>query len=337
METMTHTARTIKASWVFFAALTACLAVAQETPVFRGESQIVEIPVLVKGADGHTVYGLPAKDFIVADDGVEQTVQLDQSADSAPVSIVVAVQTGRRAKREFSRLGRLGSMLDDIIAEGPATSEITLVEFDSRVRTVRGFNRDDTSVADYLSNLSPGDRGAAILDAVSYSVRLLSNLPKDHERMLLLISETRDHGSHKTKLQDLIEEAGRTNVLVYSLAFSPSLSQVLDTERGLNRDEWRPAQAPFDVGNPLFMTINAMRRNTAKSLASMTGGEYELFATGKTFEDHVFDFTNHLHNRYVLTFEPKQPHPGLHQLSVRMCEPSHNWTVLARTSYWAQK
>lgn len=333
---MTPSACTIKAFCIFFVALTACFTLGQENPIFRGESQIVVIPALVTAPDGHTVYGLQAKDFIVEDDGVEQAVQLDQSADSQPVSIVVAVQTGRRAKREFSRIGRLGSMLDDVIAEGAATSEITVVEFDSRVRTVRGFNHDDTPIVDYLSNLLPGDHGAAILDAVSYSVRLLSNLPTDHERMLLLISETRDHGSHKTKVKDLVEEVGRTNVLMYSLAFSPSLSQVLDTERGLNQDEWRPAEAPFDVGNPLFMTMNAMRRNTAKSLAGMTGGEYELFATGRTFEDRLFDFTNHLHNRYVLTFQPKQPHPGLHQLKVRMREASNNWTVLARTSYWAQ-
>jgi VWFA-related protein len=329
-------ARTIKALGVVLAALNACLLLGQENPRFRGESQIVVIPALVEAADGHTVYGLQAEDFIIEDDGVDQTVQLDQSADSAQVSIVVAVQTGRRAKREFSRLGRLGAMLDDIIAEGPATSEITVVEFDSRVRTVRGFNHDDPPVADYLSNLSPGDHGAAILDAVNYSVRLLSNLPKDHERMLLLISETRDHGSHQSKVQDLIEAVGRTDVLMYTLAFSPSLSQVLDTERGLNRDEWRPRGAPLDVGGPLFMTINAMRRNTAKSLASMTGGDYELFATSKTFEDHMFDFTNHLHNRYVLSFHPKLPHPGLHQLSVRVRNGSNHWTVWARTSYWAQ-
>ena len=73
-----------------------------------------------------------------------------------------------------------------------------------------------------------------------------------------------------------------------------------------------------------------------KSLASMTGGEYELFATQKTFENHVIDFTNHLHSRYTLTFQPKDPHPGLHQLHVQVRD-SKNLIVLARTSYWVQK
>jgi hypothetical protein len=201
---------------------------------------------------------------------------------------------------------------------------------------VRGFSRDEAPVADYLKNISPGDNGAAILDAVNYSVRLLSNLPKDHVKFLLLVSETRDHGSKKGSLKELVEAIGRSDILLYALPFSPSLSQVLDTERGLNKDEWRPAEAPLDFGGPTFMAMNAMRKNIPKSLASMTGGEYELFPTHTTFENHIFDFTNHLHTRYVLTFQPKQPHAGLHQLRVRVRQ-SNNLIVLARTSYWVQK
>lgn len=68
----------------------------------------------------------------------------------------------------------------------------------------------------------------------------------------------------------------------------------------------------------------------------MTGGEYELFESRKSFEDHMYDFTNRLHSRYVLSFQPKDPHVGFHRLSARLRE-SNGLTVLARTSYWAQK
>ncbi|HEX4663071.1 MAG TPA: hypothetical protein VH196_01690, partial [Terriglobales bacterium] len=241
-----------KAICILSMVVISCSSLGQQNPVFRGESQIVIVPALVHDSHGQTVYGLQAKDFVVEDDGVEQEIRVDERADSQPVSIVVALQIGRRARREFSRLGQLGSMLDDILAEGESVSEITVIQFDSRVRTVRGFTRDEGPIAAYLADISPGDNGAAILDAVDYSVRLLENLPKEHERILLLISETRDHGSHKAKLEQVVEAVGRSNVLVYALPFSPSLSQVLDTERGLNKDEWRPAGAPFDVGGPLL-------------------------------------------------------------------------------------
>jgi len=84
------------------------------------------------------------------------------------------------------------------------------------------------------------------------------------------------------------------------------------------------------------MAINSTRKNVARGLASMTGGEYELFDSRRSFEDHLFDFTNHLHSRYILSLQPKQPHAGLHHLQVRAGAADH-LTVLARTSYWAQK
>ncbi len=47
------------------------------------------------------------------------------------------------------------------------------------------------------------------------------------------------------------------------------------------------------------------------------------------------DFSNHLHSRYLLSFQPARPQPGLHQLTVKLKQPGND-SVLARTSYWAQ-
>jgi len=121
---------------------------------------------------------------------------------------------------------------------------------------------------------------------------------------------------------------------VYALAFSPSLSQVLDTERGANRDEayW---DAPPDIIGTLLMARNAMKKNITRAIASMTGGEYELFTSRKAFESRLVDFNNHLHSRYVLSFAPQNPHPGLHQIQVRLKQPPPGVSILSRTSYWA--
>jgi hypothetical protein len=84
-----------------------------------------------------------------------------------------------------------------------------------------------------------------------------------------------------------------------------------------------------------YQAGQAMRKNVPSTVASMTGGEYELFATRKKFEVRMNDFTNHLHSRYLLSFAPKSPHPGLHQLRVRL-KSAPELTILARTSYWAE-
>jgi VWFA-related protein len=307
-------------------------AVAQHDPNLRVQSNVVLVPTLVKDAEGHVVYGLTQSDFTINDDGVEQAVHLDESAESQPASVVVAVQTGRRAWREYSRMRGIGPMLTPVFDQ--LRSRVALVEFDSHVNLVEDFSDDETPIYEDLKKLQPGDGGAAIRDAVDFSVRLLEKEPAERQRVLLLISENRDHGSHVTKTDDVVAAIGNSNTVVYALAFSPSLSQVLDTERGANRDEayWG---APPDIIGTLLMARNAMKKNITKAIAGMTGGEYELFATRKGFEGHLVDFNNHLHSRYVLSFAPQQPHAGLHQIQVRLKEPRSGTTILSRTSYWA--
>ncbi len=77
-----------------------------------------------------------------------------------------------------------------------------------------------------------------------------------------------------------------------------------------------------------------MKKNTTKTIAAMTGGEYVLFTSQKAFESRMVDFTNHLHSRYLLSFEPQRPHPGLHKIEVRLKQPAAGTRLLSRTSYW---
>jgi VWFA-related protein len=308
-------------------------AFAQQDSNLRVQSNVVLVPTLVKDAEGHVVYGLTKNDFVIDDDGTEQAVRLDESAEFEPASVVVAVQTGRRAWREYSRMRGIGPMLTPVFDQ--LRSRVALVEFDSHAHLVDSFSNDVTSVYESLKNLTPGDNGATIRDAVDFSVRLLEKEPADRQRVLLLVSENRDHGSHLTKTDDVVAAIGNSNTVIYALAFSPSLSQVLDTERGVNRDEayW---DAPPDIKGTLLMARNAMKKNITKAIAEMSGGEYELFTTRKGFEIRLVDFNNQLHSRYVLSFAPKEPHPGIHQIHVRLKQSLPQTTVVSRTSYWAR-
>ena len=301
----------------------------QQEPSFSSQGNLVPVPTLVRDAAGNAVYGLQAQDFIIEDDGVEQVVHLDEAAEAEPISLVIAVQCGRRAEREFGRMAGLAAMLDPILSG--RQNEAALLIFDSKLNLVHDFTKHAEVIEEDLKNLEPGDHGAAILDAVAYSAKLLAKRPEGRQRVLLLISETRDHGSHFAKIDDAVRLVGVTHTLVYALPFSPYISQQLDTARGSNRDEWSPN---FDFIEKLAAARQAMRKNSAKALASMTGGEYELFATRKRFESDMIRFANHLHSRYLLSFEPKNPHPGLHRIRVRLRNSASNQTVLFRSSYW---
>lgn len=299
----------------------------QET-TFKTQSNLVSVPTMVIGQDGNPVYGLRADDFVIEDDGVPQLVHLDDSAETEGLSLVIAVQCGRRARREFDRMKGLASMLDPALNE--PNTEAALVYFDSKLNLVRDFSSDADLIETDLKNLQPGDGGAAILDAVALSVRSLERRPPERRRVLLLISETRDQGSHFHKLDDVISLIGSTNTAVYALTFSPYISQQLDAMRGTNSDEWPPN---VDILEKLAAIRQSMKKNAPKSLTNMTGGEYATFTTRDAFETSLVAFANHLHSRYLLSFQPEGPHPGLHTLSVRL-KKAGNQSVLFRRSYW---
>jgi VWFA-related protein len=299
---------------------------AQDT--IHSQSNVVTIPALVKNAKGEAVYGLGAKDFVVEDDGVEQAVDMDEAAEGSAMSLVIAIQRGRRANYEFPRIRGLSAMVDPMLEAG--LGSVAIVEFDSHAELIQDFSSNSEKTEKTLKALQPGDGGAAILDAVDYSVKLLEKTPKARQRVLLLISETRDHGSNQVKVDDVVAEIGQSSTAVYALAFSPSRSNVLDTIRGNNMAEMHPSP---DLLAPLILAAEAMKKNTPRTVAAMTGGEYELFATRTSFEARMIDFTNHLHSRYLLSIEPKNPHAGLHQIQVRLRDPGDR-TVLARTRYW---
>src|ERR1700722_8581810 len=134
----------------------------------RSQSNIVFVPVLVKDPTGQIVYGLNANDFVIEDDGVAQTVHIDDAPDAQPLWLVIAIQKGRRANYEFSRIRTLATMIEPLFSNEKAANGQTkaaLVEFDSGVKTVRDFTGNFSLIEDDLEKLKPGDNGAAILDA----------------------------------------------------------------------------------------------------------------------------------------------------------------------------
>jgi VWFA-related protein len=312
-------------AFLFF---TCCCPVhAQESPTIQVQTSEVLVPTLVEAARGEVVYGLGPKDFTLTDNGVPQQIHVDDDMDSEPVSVVVAVEKGRMSAIQFGRINHLAPLLDLFLGDGQ--SEAALVSFDSKPHTVVGFTRDSERIGSGLQHLEPGDGGAAILDTVAYAVNLLESQPQNYRRVLLLISETRDHGSKDVNPQRLVEKIGSSNTLVLSVSFSPSKALLLYDLQ--NSDQ---SGGVADLLTPLMMAIQAVRKNVAREIAIMSGGEYAPFTTERAFEDRIQEVAKHARNRYLLSFRPTDNTPGLHVLDVELAR-DYPARVVARTSYWA--
>ena len=285
------------------------------------------MPTLVEGKGGKVVYGLGAPDFALFDNGKAQRLRVDEDLDTAPVSVVVALETGRTSMLEFDTVRRLGSLLDLFL--GDQKSEVALVTFDSEPHLVCDFSGDAAPAKDALAHLAPGDGGAAILDTAGYGIQLLQDRPESHRRVLVLISETRDHGSRQVKEEELVKAVGTSNTLVVSLAYVPSRAEFLHDLKSNDG-----GSGMFNLMTPLMMAVQAMRKNTTRELAEMSGGEYAPFMRERAFEERVVAVSRHARNRYLLSFQPTDRGEGLHALEVRVTAPGVE-RVVARSSYWA--
>jgi len=80
--------------------------------------------------------------------------------------------------------------------------------------------------------------------------------------------------------------------------------------------------------------MNQMHHNLPESVAKLTGGEYFSFNNKRSLERDLLTISNRIPNRYVLSFHPQSPHPGLHTIELRL-KDYPNLEVRARGSYWA--
>src|ERR1035437_6808831 len=296
-----------------------------ETTTLRVRANEVLVPTLVEKPGGGIVYGLKPVDFVLEDNGVPQKIRVQEEMDTAPVALVVAVELGGVSVLEFDKLAKLGPLLDLFLSDG--RGQAALVGFDSKPHLIRDFTHSSEDLNEALKSLQPGNGGDAILDTVSYAVDLLQSQPKEYRRVLLLISEERDHGSKHTKPEQLIRKIGGSDVLVLSVSFSPARAELLHDikDNGDNRT--------MNMISTLFMVVQAFKKNVAKEVAHMSGGEYTTFTGDKGFEKRVVESAKHARNRYLITFSPSDPTPGLHTIRVRTAQ-DYGARIVARANYW---
>ncbi len=298
-------------------------------PIFRVDTSVVLVPTLVEMPSGEVVYTLKPNDFILEDNGKPQKFRVDEDFDQAPVSLIVAIEKGRTSLLQFQKISKIAPLVDLFLGQG--RGEAAVITFDSQPQLLTDFTGDTDAIAKDLRQLLPGDGGAAILDTVSYCIDLLEQQPKNRRRVLLLISESRDHGSKHVGSQQLIERLGTSNTLVLSVTYSAAKAEFLNDLKGD-----KGAGPTMNMMTPLMMALAAVRKNVAKELAVMSGGEYAPFTREKAFQDRIAEVAKHARNRYLLSFDPTDRTPGLHMLKVRLAE-DYGAHVVARTSYWAEK
>src|SRR5277367_5337739 len=345
--------------------LSPVLAIAQQaedTPTtLTVRSTLVQVPVQVKTKSGKNVYELTADNFVLTDNGVPQQITLDDDTGSQPLALAIVVQTGGAGAAHIGDYRGLSAIIDAIV--GNVDHLVAVVSFDSTTRLLQPFTLRTELAAKQLNYLQVGDNGAAILDGVAFAVSQLRQQPANYRHAILLFSESIDQDSNTT-LEEALRLISDTNTTMYTFAFSSTHAAVRHEASKFNQTEPGPthgcfsrdgADAEYDghyskqvldcisqLAPPVRLATmafvaarNALRTNTAESIAQLTGGEFFHFKNIKDLKAGLISVSNDVPNYYVLSFRPTSLTPGLHALHLEI-KDRPQLVLKSRSEYWIE-
>ena len=234
---------------------------------------------------------------------------------------------------------------------------------------------DDCTGPNPVRDKPMGDNGAAILDSLEFTVDMLRVEPAGYRRAVLLVSETADRGSETTIEQAAraITDTNTTIYAIGFSTAKSEAGHYAHHQLPMSNGGWQsfenprpnpphgcmgkdPNPEPDDPATkwsqfydcvaqlvpPLtfakmasIATADSLLKNVPATVARLTGGEYFKLGSERNLEQDLMAIGNHLPNRYILSFHPQAPHPGLHVLTLKLPD-YEGLEVTARTSYWAE-
>lgn len=308
----------------------------------RVRSNLVATPVTVTDSQGEFVYDLSKDDFQIFDNGQPQQIQSLTLAER-PLAVVILIQANDAVKPLLKQLQPLAPLFSDLLL-GPNGRAAVMVYAD-RVQEAQDFSNSGDQLASTLKNLRESGEQQRLNDAMARAIALLARQPETERRILIVFSDGFDSGSD-TSEQDVIERAGRADVSVYGLGFSP-------TEALLKRRPQPAAPSPLDTnlarqfppntmhtpttaenaygtpieGLPILdaagKLLRSHRGQTAlEAYTAYTGGTFNGHWSERALQDELSRISNELHSQYELAYVPNDlGQTGFHHIVVRVEQP----------------
>ena len=294
-------ARTTIATLLAALAVVSAGVVAQQQPMFRSGTELVDLFVTVTDDNGRLVPDLTREDFEIYDDEELQELVLFEN-DVRPITVVVMLDTS--ASMDLNR-GRLMAGAEQFLIRMLPEDLARVGAFNDKVEIEPAeFVGDRDELIAWLPRLDFGN-STRVYDGAAEALGALDGV--DGRRVVLLFTDGDDTNS-KARSGHVLDRAVADEVMIYSIGFESNYFN------GARQVRTRPD------------------RNLKKFAEETGGGYFELTEAadlGPTFTR----VAQELHSQYVLGFTPTKRDGELHELEVRLKQ--RGMKARARRSYIA--
>lgn len=298
-----------------FGVFGAALTVRGQEPTFSTSVKVVNILASVRDKRGQIVRGLTKEDFIVFENGRQQTIRYFSQDSDLPLTIALLVDTSfSQGKVLEDERGASYRFLDQVLREDK--DKAALVQFDQAVvirQDLTSSHKDlqaslpllDTPTARDAANGS----GTLLYDAVrTASIKLMRQ--QQGRKAFIVLTDGVDFGS-EVSLPDAIEAAQRADTLVYCILFSD--------------ESYYGGRALGPSG-----------KGVLEKLARETGGGFFEVSKNKTLGDIYDAIQEELRSEYSIGFVSDKPVTSSGFRKLQVSAKQKGLLVQATSRYYAE-
>lgn len=301
-------------------AFTVGLAAIPQQPAFRSGIDVVNLGVAVIDRAGAAVTGLTQDDFVIYEQGKKQDVRYfaaDGARDAGGSGSGAAGTDGDRPPLHIGLVfDTSGSMAADMelarsaaikfLNRLPRAEDMTIVDFDTEVRTATYTQNDFTRLVARLRGRKP-DGWTALWDAVG--IYLGGSLEQTGQKVLIIFTDGGDTRSTLTYV-DLLNAVKASDVTVYAIGFL----------------EHQPA------------SMRTQQRLQLAQLADLTGGQAFFPVSMKEVESMYDRVVAEIDSRYLLGYvsSDRRTDGAWRSVEVRLTRPDlRQARIRTRKGYFA--
>jgi VWFA-related protein len=357
--------------------ITAGALLAQQVPTFKSDVKVVNVLATVRDKHGNIVTSLGKDDFALEEDGRPQTIRYFARETDLPLTLGLLVDTsGSQRSTLDSERRASASFANDVLREGKDAA--FLIHFDREVELLQDTTSSRQKFVAALQLLQPAEesggrrggypgggggpgrtgRGGAgdgthLYDAIYLASSELLAKPQGRKAIIVL-SDGVDHGS-KESLEQAIETAQRSDVMVYSIYYAGQERGDRQGGRsgpwggGRRGGGWPGGGGRFPGGGGGYPggggryprpseQASPDGKKTLERLSRETGGRMFVVSRKEPIEKIYAQVQDELRNQYDLGYTPDRAADDTSDYRrIQVTTKNKDYKVQAREGYYASR
>jgi VWFA-related protein len=282
-----------------------------QQPSFSSDVQVVNVLASVRNTKSQFVRDLGKDDFSLLEDGRPQTVKYFSAETDLPLTIGLMVDTSL-SQTHVLDAERAASFrfIDQVLRENK--DKVFVMQFDMNVKTMQRLTGSRSDLQESLRMVNTPTKkelqsqyggGTLLYDALADASKEVMKTQQGR-KALIVLSDGGENGSNAT-LAEAVQEAQRTNTLIYTILF---------TDGGFGSD---------------------FGKRVMQRLAKETGGSYFEVSKKMTIDQVFAQIEEDLRSQYSIGYVSDHPAMISEFRKIQLTTKRSGLTVNSRDRYWA--